>query len=407
MVKIKVSNEQKRDENLRLEELVKERTNELLRSQAELKGIFENLQDSYFQADLAGKFTLVSPSALNMYGYSSIDELLGQPAELLYFNPKERHSLISILRTEGQIKDYVLQGRKKDGSAFWVSMNIQWLWSREGKIIGTEGVVRDITERIKTERALKESEERFQLLFNQAPLGYQSLDFDGNFIDVNQQWLDTLGYTREEISGKWFGDFLTPEYREGFRKRFPIFKAQGYIHSEFEMVRRNGTKLFIAFDGRIGYDLNGGFKQTHCILQDVTETRRAEKALKESEEKYRFMVDLLPDAVIIHEGGKFIFANASALKLVGANSFDELISRPLMDYVHPDFRNVTLSRIQEIYSTGQPSTFSEEKFVTLKDEVIDVEVIGYTGNIFGETCYSDNYQRYHPEKKNRKCIEGK
>ena len=86
MVKIKAASEQKRGEKLRLENLVKERTNELLQSQAQLKGIFENLQDAYFQADLTGKFTLVSPSAIKMYGYRSLDELLGQQAELLYFN---------------------------------------------------------------------------------------------------------------------------------------------------------------------------------------------------------------------------------------------------------------------------------------------------------------------------------
>ena len=66
-----------------------------------------------------------------------------------------------------------------------------------------------------TMEALQASEERFQLLFNKAPLGYQSLDFDGNFIEVNQQWLDTLGYEREEVIGKWFGDFLTLASRMG------------------------------------------------------------------------------------------------------------------------------------------------------------------------------------------------
>ncbi|NJK98614.1 MAG: PAS domain S-box protein, partial [Bacteroidales bacterium] len=56
-----------------------------------------------------------------------------------------------------------------------------------------------------SEEALQASEERLELLFNKAPLGYQSLDFDGNFIEVNQQWLDTLGYERDEVIGKWFG----------------------------------------------------------------------------------------------------------------------------------------------------------------------------------------------------------
>ena len=401
MVKIKAAGELKRTEKEKLEQLVEERTKALLQSQVQFKNLFENLQDSYFQTDLAGRFTLLSPSALRMYGYQSIDELLGQPAEQLYFNPKERHSLISILRTEGKIKDYVSQGKKKNGSAFWASMNVQWLWSKEGQIVGTEGMVRDISDRINAERALKESEERFQLLFNQAPLGYQSLNFDGHFIEVNQQWLDTLGYTREEVIGKWFGDFLSPEYKDGFRKRFPLFKAQGFIHSEFEMVHKSGIKLFIAFEGRIGYDLKGEFKQTHCILQDITEKRRAEKALVASEEKYRTMVDLLPDAVVIHESGKFVFANAAALKIAGADSFDQLIERPLMDYVHPDYRNGSLERIKKIYSIGQPSTFIKEKFVSLKGELVDVEVLGipviYMGKPAIQTIIRDISERCKAE----------
>ena len=252
-------------------------TSELLKkSEEQLRGIFENLQDAYFQADLSGKFTLVSPSTLKMFGYRSIDELIGLMAEKLHFNPKERHSLISTLHAEGKIKDYVSQGKKKDGSVFWISLNIQWLWSRDGQIIGTEGMVRDITERINTERALKESEE-----------------------------------------------------------------------------------------------------------------------------KYRLMVDLLPDAVIIHEGGKFVFANAAALKTVEADSFEQLIERPLMEYVHPDSRGVSLSRIKEIYSTNQPSTFSKEKFITLKNEVIDVEVIGipvmYMGKPAIQTIIRDITERKKAE----------
>jgi len=136
-------------------------------------------------------------------------------------------------------------------------------------------------------RALTDSEERFQLLFNQAPLGYQSLDFDGNFIEVNQQWLNTLGYERNEVIGKWFGSFLVLDNQDGFRKRFQIFKAQGHIQSEFEMVHKNGSVLFIAFDGKIVYNLQGNFKQTHCILQDITERHKAEKGIQEWQTKLK------------------------------------------------------------------------------------------------------------------------
>ncbi|MEI8201104.1 MAG: PAS domain S-box protein [Eubacteriales bacterium] len=162
--------------------------------------------------------------------------------------------------------------------------------------------------REKSEKSLLQSEEKFELLFNKAPLGYQSLDSNGCFLEVNQQWLDTLGYERDEVIGKWFGDFLSPAYQDGFRVRFPIFKAQGFIHSEFEMVRKNSERLFIAFDGRIGYDANGDFKQTHCILQDITERRRASAALAISEKRFKHISEITSDisySCIAVDGGSY------------------------------------------------------------------------------------------------------
>ncbi len=132
-------------------------------------------------------------------------------------------------------------------------------------------------ERLDAGELLRASEERFRSLFETAPLGYQSLDETGNFVEVNQAWLDTLGYQREEVMGKWFGDFLAPEYAAAFRKRFPMFKAAGKIHSEFLMIHKDGSHRFIAFDGRIGYQPDGvTFKQTHCILSDITEHKQVE-----------------------------------------------------------------------------------------------------------------------------------
>jgi len=161
-------------------------------------------------------------------------------------------------------------------------------------------------------KQLQASEERFNQLFDKAPLGYQSLDFDGNFIEVNQQWLDLLGYSHEEVIGTWFGDYLAPEYRDSFRERFPIFKVQGKIHSEFEMVHKNGNKLFIAFDGKVGHDLDGKFKQTHCILQDITERRQAEEKLAKAALEWQTTFDAVNDAIwqldkeqrIVHSNNK-------------------------------------------------------------------------------------------------------
>jgi PAS domain S-box-containing protein len=197
-----------------------------------------------------------------------------------------------------------------------------------GDILWT-GIMYDISERKQTELALKESDERFQLLFNKAPLGYQSLDINGRFIEVNQKWLDLLGYKHEEVIGKWFGDFMPPYYQELVKVNFPKFKEQGHVHSEFEMIHKNGTTLFIAFDGKIGLDVNGNFKQTHCILQDITENKRVNDALLEAEWKFNALFELGPIGVAYHkmiydEAGEpvdyyFIDANESYNHLTGVS----------------------------------------------------------------------------------------
>jgi diguanylate cyclase len=166
--------------------------------------------------------------------------------------------------------------------------------------------------------ALRESEERFQLLFDRAPLGYQSLDSEGNFLEVNQKWLELFGYQKEEVIGKWFGDFLAPEYQEAFRKRFPLFKAQGYIHSEFEMVGKTGEKMFIAFDGKIGYAMDGAFQQTHCILKDITVEKELTRELEESKELMQATLISVGDGVISSDiNGLVQFMNPVAQRLTG------------------------------------------------------------------------------------------
>ena len=197
--------------------------------------------------------------------------------------------------------------------------------------VGVIVFIKDITERKLAEKEVQESKEKYQLLFSKAPLGYQSLDINGNFIEVNQQWSETLGYSRSEVLGTWFGDLLPPSSQDGFRERFPIFKSQGNIHSEFEMVHKNGNKVFIAFEGSIGYDTNGEFKQTHCILQDITQKKKAYDALKVSEDRLKFYIDNSPMGIIEWNSDfNITLWTSEAEKIFGWNS-KEVIGRNFLD----------------------------------------------------------------------------
>lgn len=173
--------------------------------------------------------------------------------------------------------------------------------------------------RSKNEQKLREEGINSKLLFDRAPIAYQSLDEDGNIIHVNDIWLEKLGYTGEDVTGRWFGDFLVEGFVDHFRTNFPRFKSAGEVHDVvFDMVRKDGGKITVSFDGRIGYDEEGKFKQTHCIFQDITEQRRAEKALMKSEQYYKTIFENTGTATLIVEADtKVSLVNAEFVKLYG------------------------------------------------------------------------------------------
>jgi len=172
----------------------------------------------------------------------------------------------------------------------------------------------------KSEKALQNSQERFRLLYEKAPLAYQSLDEDGNFIEVNTSWLDVLGYSREEVIGKSFGDFLHPDWKDHFKENFPRFKAIGKILGvEFEIVKKDGSLILVSFHGKIGKDKSGNFQQTHCIFQDITERKQAEEAIRVSHERFLKVLDSIDANIYVAdmESYEILFMNKNLINTFG------------------------------------------------------------------------------------------
>ncbi|MFX1277086.1 MAG: PAS domain S-box protein [Promethearchaeota archaeon] len=190
----------------------------------------------------------------------------------------------------------------------------------------------DITKKKEKEQKLLQSTEKYLHLYENAPLGYQSLDEKGNILEVNKAWLDFFGYSKEEIIGKWFGELLPLEYREIFKEKFEEFKKICSVDGvEYEIVKKNGEPANIIFYGRVGYDNSGNFKQTHCIFQDITEKKQIENKLKISEEKYRNIFEKSSNAIVLLDlTGKIIDCNFATERMFGY-SLDELIGQNYLD----------------------------------------------------------------------------
>jgi len=183
------------------------------------------------------------------------------------------------------------------------------------------------------------NEDFFKELYENAPLAYQSLDGQGNLIEVNPAWLEIFGYSKKEVIGRWFGDFLAEDQVKIFRERFPKFKESGKAHVEFDMIRKDGKDVMIEFVGKIGFDKHGNFRQTHCILKDVTSERQSEKMIKiltENTEAYLYALD---------KNGIIKYAN----KTMHPIERDKIIGTKVTDWVPKIYHEYSLSVIKEVF----------------------------------------------------------
>jgi len=119
-----------------------------------------------------------------------------------------------------------------------------------------------------SEKRIRNSEERFRLLYENAPVAFQSLDADGHLLQVNKAWQELFGYTQEEVSGHWLGEFLAPHSTERFIATFTQFRHSPITDSiTLDMIARNGMMITAMFKGSIAVDHRGMFEMTQCVLQ--------------------------------------------------------------------------------------------------------------------------------------------
>ncbi|MFA5117858.1 MAG: PAS domain S-box protein [Candidatus Omnitrophota bacterium] len=180
-----------------------------------------------------------------------------------------------------------------------------------------------------------------------SPLPYQSLNSEGCLIQVNQAWLDVMQYSGKEVIGHRVGDFLAVDSKKLFQERFPLFKAGGLAGGvELEMKRKDGTCFTASLNGTISYDLEGRFKQAHCIFIDVTARKKAVLELKESEERFKCIFDAVNDGILLAdiETREFRLGNRAICKMLGYD-LDALRGLAVND-IHPEEE---LPKVREVF----------------------------------------------------------
>jgi PAS domain S-box-containing protein len=318
-------------------------------SEKKFRRLVETASDAIYLMSAKGELVDTNEAATRMLGYSK-SELLEKTIDQIDPN----YPLDDFLKFWEAIpyeESNVFETTHQDKEGNLIPVEISGV---KYKIDGEDyyyGIARDITERKEAERKILASEEKYRLYFDHAPVGYQSLDENGCIIDVNQSWIDTLGYERKEVIGKWFGDFLHPDQKEIFKKLFPenIKSTETISGVEYILKTKNGEFITAEYTARIGRDEDGKFIRTHCVFADITEKKKAEKALNDHLTFLDAIIEESPYAMwIAGLDGKLIRVNKSLcdnlnlskeVVLQEYNVFEDqnLVSQNLMNKVRSVF----------------------------------------------------------------------
>lgn len=256
---------------------------ELLQNQNYTNNLISSSLDIICATDDTDKIKEFNRAAESTFGYTK-QEVQGLNPEILYANKADFNKTRKELENKGFFTGEI-QNRRKTGEVFTSFLSATILKDKEGKIIGTMGVSRDITDIKLAELELIESEERYRDLFENASDLIQSVNTKGDIVYVNNAWKKTLGYTDAEVMGKTIFDLLHPDGKNhciNFFSNLVKSKTNEAIKTTIDLMHKNGSKIIV--EGSVGCKFNaeGKIVSTRGIFRNITD----EKWLKTRQEVY-------------------------------------------------------------------------------------------------------------------------
>ncbi len=341
----------------------------LRESEQKYRMIIENISDIIYHCDRNGLFTYITPSASVITGYSET-EIIGKHFSEIT-PPDYREEVVSFYASQvrGGITDsyYELPVMKKDGAIIWLGQRIKTIPHEDGTI-EFYGSARDITERKKAEEDLRASEERYRIseekyrsVLDVGVIGYYEVDLNGNFVYSNKSFLDFLGYSGEELINMNFRQFVKTEDIQRFIEAYgnvylgrcevgiliaPIFDKNRTI--------KYGEMYISAMRNTAGEVI--GFR---CVGIDITDRKKADEALRASEERYRLVVENIGDCInICSHDGHFKWISPTIEKLLGYTP-EEMAGKHFLQFIRKDARETLLKSLLHQVSANIPSQYNE------------------------------------------------
>ena len=316
-----------------LEELVEERT-------AELKKLSEAIKQSPASVvitDKKGNIEYVNAAFCEITGYS-VEEAMGQNPRILKSGNLSAAHYQNLWQTilSGNIWKGDFINKKKNGQEYWESASISPIKNDSDEITHFVAVKQDITERKEVEKKLKESEERHRMLLERLPESVVVYDMEGKAIYVNPAFEKTFGWSRKEVLGKKI-DFVPPELEAETKAAIQEMLEAGRETLFFETRRltKNGDSLDVQINTAPFYDPNGTKIGNIVILNDITERKRAEKAIKNSEQRLSQIVEFLPDPTIVIDNEGTVVTWNQAMENLSDIKADDMVGKGNFEYALP------------------------------------------------------------------------
>jgi len=309
----------------------------------------KSVNESISITDTKNRILFVNEAFLKTYGYNETSELIDKDISLVRSPLNDPDTTAEILgaTAESGWKGEIMN-KRKDGSEFPISLSTSIIQNEDGEILGMVGVASDITERKKVEEELQAKEAHLSTLVKTIPDLIWVKDINGVYLTCNLMFEYFFGASAKEIIGKTDYDFVDKELADFFRNhdKKAIKAGRPTSNEEWVVFANDGHRALLETIKTPMYDSKGNTIGVLGIGRDITDRKNAEEKLRQSEVKYRNLIETMPDGYYRSTPeGRFVEVNQAMVDMLGYSSKDELLSIDIKTqlYFKPEDRdNLTL-----------------------------------------------------------------